>query len=410
MTFRLFNFHGTLWVLLGLVLLAGGCGEQDDQVLGPAGDLCTTDSYTWLWAFSADDDSLRVYDTDTGQLHATFHAEPHALLREVMAGPEALPSVWMGSGGTGYGFTAGFESHGDHAHMILPTSLGTVPTGAGNTHLTTDPLGNTISWANDGDQNFTLVDAETRTPVTVGHGSPHSSSLVADGTLVATHMNEKWARFIDVDSGALLSEVAIDTLAHGEAFHSASGRAFIPCLGGVTVLGLQEQENMGEIAYPGSGRVNFLFGSHARDKVLAPVKLDGANASVVWILDMLHQSMEEIAIPASALAWNRGQGGLCVSADGNTAALTDLESNRAYVLNLADGSVENLTTEAANMACAISFDGQKLWLLEKGTGTIHFRYLADGVWEEGSSFPVDPGSQFIFITSLDPAVEIIREY
>lgn len=410
MTFRLNIFFGGLLLALGLVLLLAGCGEQDDQVLGPASGEDGFETHAWLWAYDADQDSLRVYDTATGDLHATFFAQPHALLHEVVAGISAEPTVWMGSGGLGFAFSAGFAPHGDHAHMVLPASLGTIPTGAGNTHLTTDPHGETISWANDGDQSFTLVDAATQVPTTVGHGSPHSSSLLAHGTLVATHMNEKWARFIDVESGEIVATVTIDTLAHGEAFYEAAEQAFIPCLNGVTVLGLEEQEHLGLIPYPGGGRVNFLFSGHATAFALAPVKLDDGPASEVWVLDMEHHQWSALPLEGSALAWNRGGGNLSLSADGAVAVLTDLETAKAYVVDLTAGTTETLAIHSADMACATGFSGQQLWLLDKGTGAIHFRHLCDGVWDESPGFTIHSSSDWIFITSLDPVVEIIRDY
>jgi len=410
MTFGLNKKFRNLLSMLGLILLLAGCGQQDDQVLGPAHAEEEIEAHAWLWAFDSDQDSLRVYDGATGQLHATFFAQPHAILHEVMAGPSSEPTVWMGSGAAGFVFSAGFETHGDHAHMVPPHSLGTVQTGAGNTHLTTDPHGETVSWANDGDETFTLVDVETLTPVTVGHGSPHSSSLLAHGTLLATHMHEKWARLIDVESGGVLAEVAIDTLAHGEAFYEAAEQAFIPCLNGVTVVGFEEQANLGLISYPGAGRVNFLFSGHGSDKALAPAKLADGPASDVWILDMQQQSMAAVNIPGSALAWNRGGGNLSLSADGVVAVLTDLETARAYVVDLASGTAETITIEEADMACALGYEGDQLWLLEKDAGVIHFRHRHGDVWEEGAGFPIHSGSDWIFITSLDPAVEITQEY
>jgi hypothetical protein len=410
MTFRLNIIFSGLLPVLGLLLLLGGCGEKDDQVLGPADDNPAIEANAWLWAFDADQDSLRVYDGATGSLHATFFAQPHALLHEVMAGPAGEPTVWMGSGGTGFVFTAGFGTHGDHSHMELPTSLGTVATGGGNTHLTTDPHGETVSWANDADETFTLVDVETLTPVTVGHGSPHSSSLVAHGTLLATHMNENWARLIDVDSGDIIATVTIDTLAHGEAFYEATEQAFIPCLNGITVVGLEEQENLGLIPYPEAGRVNFLLSGHDTNHALAPVKLADGAASSIWILDMQDHGLTAVSLPGAAVAWNRGEGNINLSADGAVAVLTDLEKSQVYVVDLVAGATKTITTEAANMACALGYSGDQLWLLDKASGDIHFHHQQDDVWEEGAGFTVHPGSDWIFITSLDPAVEIIRDY
>ncbi len=401
---------GLFWSLLAVLFIAG-CGAEDDQVLGlSAGGDVAEETFAWLWAFDADQDSLRVYDAGDGTLHATFYAQPHVTLHEVQAGPESEPTVWMGSDGTGYAFSAGFGSHGDHAHMELPVSLGTVATGAGNTHLSADAHGETVCWANDGDQTFTVIDTETLTPVTVNHGSPHSACVVETGTLLATHMNEKWARLIDIASDQVLAEVAIDTLAHGEAFYHDGEQAFIPCLNGIDIIGFEEQAKVGSIAYPDDGRVNFLFHGHDSDRALAPVRLASGDASEVWILDMAEQTLQDVPIAGSALAWNRGEGRISVSADGSTAVLTDLDQARAYVVDIATGGVTALDVEEAGMPCATDFAGEHLWLLDEHTGEIHFRHFHEGSWMEETGFSVHPGSDWIFVTSLDPAVEIIRDY
>ncbi len=394
-----------------LVLVAfAGCGTQEDQVLGPAGDDSCVKADAWLWAFDSDQDSLRIYDTATGLLEATFFAQPHSFLHEVQAGPAAEPTVWMGSGGIGYPFSAGFESHGDHAHMVRPQNLDRVITGSGNTHLTSDPSGDFVCWANDGDATFTVVDVTTRVPVTINHGSPHSGSLLAGGRVLATHMNEKWARIIEVESGDILATVTIDTLAHGEAYYSAADQAFVPCLHGVSVVDFTQQDFLELIPYPDTGRVNFLYYRHGSSKALAPVKLDSGTASSVWILDLTARSMSAVILPGSALAWNRSGGNISLSSDGSRALLTDLETAKAYLVDVDHGTTETLEISASDMACALDFSGDKLWLLDKVSGQIHYRYRTETAWQEGSGFSVSAGSDWIFITNLDPAVEIIREY
>ena len=401
---------GLLWPLLALLLIAG-CGTEDDQVLGPAGmDAEAGDVHAWLWAFDADEDSLRVYDASDGTLHATFFAQPHATIHEVKGGPEAEPGVYMGSGGLAFAFSAGFGTHGDHAHMELPAARGTVATGAGNTHLSADAHGETICFANDGDQNFTVIDTETLTPTSVSHGSPHSACLVEDGLLVATHMNEKWARFIDITTDTIMAEVAIDTLVHGEAFYHDAEQVFLPCLNGIDIVGLEEEANLGSIAYPDAGRVNFLFYGHGADRALAPVRLADGHASEVWILDMAQQELVDVPIAGSALAWNRSGGQISVSDDGSTAVLTDLESPMAYVVDIAAGTHESLDIEEAATPCATDHAGERIWLLDSHNGDIHFRHHHEGAWEEEDGFRVHAGSDWIFVTSLDPAVGIIRDY
>jgi hypothetical protein len=294
--------------------------------------------------------------------------------------------------------------------MELPESRGTVATGAGNTHLSADAHGQTICFANDGDQDFTVIDTETLTPTTVSHGSPHSACVVEDGVLLATHMNQKWARLIDIAADTVMAEVAIDTLVHGEAFYHDAEQVFLPCLNGIDIIGWEEQAKLGSIAYPDDGRVNFLFYGHDADRALAPVRMAEGSASEVWILDMAQQELVDVPIAGSALAWNRGAGLISVSTDGTTAVLTDLESALAYVVDITTGSYQSLSIEEAAMPCATDYSGEHIWLLDQHTGEIHFQHLHEGSWEEEDGFSVHAGSDWIFVTSLDPAVEIIRDY
>lgn len=404
------RLFAALLAALALAFLITGCSDDDDdEILGPGDGGDEEEVFAWVWAYDADDDSLRVYDADDGQLHATYHALPHPLIREVLAGPETEPTVWMGSGGVGYAFSAGFHVHGDHAHMEIPEDLGTVATGAGNTHLSVDSHGETVAWANDEDQTYTLVDTETMAVTTLHHGSPHSASMVAHGVLVGTHMNEKWARIIDVATDAIVAEVPIDTLAHGDAYYHDAEQVFIPCLNGVDVVGIDEEASLGSIAYPDQGRVNFLFHGADSDRALAPVKLAAGSAAEIWILDMASRIMVDVPIAGAALAWNRGGGNISLSADGTTALLTDVASARAYVLDMATGGVTSLTVEAADMAGAVDFSGERIWLLDKGSGEVHYRHFHEGGWEEEDGFSVHAGSDWIFVTSFDPAVELIRD-
>jgi len=208
----------------------------------------------------------------------------------------------------------------------------------------------------------------------------------------------------------VLAEVTIDTLAHGEAFYHDGEQAFIPCLHGFEIIGFEEQDRLGSIPYPDEGRVNFLFHGPDAERALAPVRLPGGNAEEVWILDMAEQTITDIHLDGAALAWNRGQGLISVSADGSTAIYSDLETARAYVVDINAGTAETLMIEEAAMPCATDYSGQHIWLLDPHSGEIHFQHLHEEQWEEETGFGVHAGSDWIFITSLDPAVEITRDY
>ncbi|MBK8167385.1 MAG: hypothetical protein IPK64_15690 [bacterium] len=395
-----------------LMLQLAGCSDDPDVILGP-GDEEEAEAFAWLWAYDADDDSLRVYDAESGDLKAVFHALPHATIHEVGAGPAEEPTVWMGSGGTGWGFTAGFHMHGDHAHMEIPESLGTVATGPGNTHLSADPHGDRVAWANDGDATFTLVDTATLGVTTLDHGSGHSSALVAHGTLLATHMNEKWARLIDVASNTVTAEAAIDTLAHGDALHHDSETAFISCLNGIEVLDLEDGSLGTRLAYPGAGRCNVLLHGGENPVALGPVRLPSGNSDQVFLLDMAARQVRAVTIAGAALPWNRGAGQIALSGDGTLAALADLASARVHVVDLASSAANPVTTlvvDAVDMACALDHTGAHLWLLDRDSGQAHVFHRHEGAFEEEGHLDLHPGTDWIFITSLDDAIEVVRDY
>lgn len=201
-------------LLLAMGALLGGCSDDEDKILG-GHDEDEADLNTWIWVMDDETGTLWVHDADNGQLEATLEAEAHPFMRQVLAGPDAEPTVWMGTGGSAYGFTRGFATHGDHVHMEVPEALGVLPTGPGNVHQRADDHGDYVVYANDGDSTFTVIDVAARTTRTVGHGSGHSAALYAHGMLIATDMHAKWARGIDAASGEIAFEVSIDTLAHG---------------------------------------------------------------------------------------------------------------------------------------------------------------------------------------------------
>ena len=404
-----------LLLFLGLtaLLALSGCSDDDDQVVGPGGGEEEEEYFAWLWAFDADQDSLRIYDLDSGNLMATFHADPHNTIHEVQAGPDGEPTVWMGSQGMGYGFTAGFHMHGDHAHMEVPEAMTPITTGSSNVHMSADSHGETVAWANDGDQTFTLVDTETGTVTTLGHGSPHSAAMVGHEYLMATHMNEKWARLIDLETNTIAAQVEIDTLAHGDAFHHDSETVFISCLNRVEVLDMEAGSLLTPIDYPDAGRCNFLLHGGEATMALGPVRLSGADADEVFLLDMEQRSMSSLAINGSALAWNRGGGNIALSGDGTLAVLTDLNSAKAYLVGLdgtAAGALTTLTVAEANMAAALDHNGHLLCLLDKTSGEVHLLHMHEGTFENEGHVDVHAGSDWIFITSLDHDIEAMKDF
>jgi hypothetical protein len=394
------------------IALLGGCSDDEDTILGTHQD-DAEELHSWIWVLDDETGTLWVHDADTGTVQATHEARGHPFMRQAFAGPDAEPTVWMGRDGAAYGFTRGFHPHGDHVHMEIPEALVVMSTGPGNTHQGVDAHAEFLVYANDGDSTFTVIDVASRTARTVGHGSGHSAAFYSHGRLVATDMHAKWARGVDVDSDAIAFEVSIDTLAHGDAFHHDSETLFIATLGGFEVLDLESEALAAPIPYPGAGRVNFLY--HAGDVPVAfgPHKIAGHSDAVI-LLHMEERAAEALAVEESALAWNIGGGNFALSEDGRMLVATDLVSARAYLMCIdpENGtcfkSVRPITVPAADMACAINYAGDHIWVFDKNSGRIYCYHADDG--ELHNSWQADATGDYIFVTSYAPGFDILKDY
>ncbi len=404
---------------LSLVLLFGvalgilvGCGEKSDVVLGPI-DQPNVEVFTWIWAVDDDLDSLRVYDADTGRLAASFGAFSHYLMRETKAGPVGEPTVWLGANGQANGFTQGFAAHGDHSHMTAPVRVAQLDLGLNSAHTGVSHDGSTVAWANDGGSDFTLVDTETLVPKTLPGGSAHSAALPCASGLIATDMHQKWVRVLDLEDGTVLHEAVIDTLSHGDAWHEASATAFLACLHGFEVFDPQLGQTETFIPYPGPGRTNFLFHRGDNSVALGPVKGQEPLGNSIFLLDMAACTASEIVIAGASLTWNRGSGNFSISDDGKLSAVTDTNEAKAYLINLYSStpaqvaSVVMLDIPAPNMACALDYGGNYLWLLNTDTGMVDGFCTTDLVSEY--QLQVDISTDYIFTTSVNPAIAIIKD-
>jgi len=358
-------------------------------------------------------DSLRVYDAETGLLEATFSASSHGLMRETKAGPAENPTVWLGGNSQGNGFTQGFSAHGDHSDMTAPVRVSQLNLGVDSAHTGVSHDGSTVAWANDGGSDFTVIDTSTLLVKTLPGGSGHSAALPFTGGLIATDMNNKWARVLDLNDGSIIHEVTIDTLSHGDAWHETSGTAFLACLNGFEVLDPQLGQAGQFIAYPGEGRCNFLF--HRGDNAIAlgPVKTGADQVETIFILDMATRSAQEVLIAGAALTWHRGAGNFAISDNGKLAAASDLNTAHAYLINLDDtnpaqvGEVVTLDVPTSGMACALDHSGQFLWVLNSATGLVDGFCTTDLISE--IQLQVDPATDYIFTTSIDPSIAVIKE-
>ncbi len=399
-------------VLAPAVAFFGGCSDTDDKILG-SGDTEEEDLNTWIWALDDETGTIWVHDADSGALKATLSGQSHPMMRQALAGPVAEPTVWMGKNGSAYAFTRGFHPHGDHAHMEPPEALGPVGTGPENVHQGVDDHGDYVCYANDGDSTFALIDADTRTARVIQHGSGHSAAFYSHGHLVATDMHGKWARIIDANADTIVHEVAIDTLAHGDAFLHDRETLFIATLNGFEVLNVEDGTLGTMIPYPISGRVNFLYHSGDVPIAFGPHKTDGVTDKII-LLNMAAQTAEALVVDGASLAWNISGGNFALSEDGKRVVATDLERPRAYVIciDVANATcyrtVLSMTVPAANMGCAINYSGDHIWVLDKANGTVSCYHPGEG--ELHNSWTVDAAADYIFATSLHPSIEVIEDY
>jgi len=226
-------------------------------------------------------------------------------------------------------------------------------------------------------------------------------------------MHNKWARGIDVDTDTIVFEVEIDTHAHGDAFHHDSETLFIATLNGFEVLDLEREARGTPIPYPTAGRVNFLY--HGGDVPVAfgPHKTEGSTDKII-LLNMAEKTAETLTVDGASLGWNISGGNFALSESGKMVVATDLVSPRAYLICIdAENSscyrtVLTLTVAAPDMACAVNYEGDHVWTLNKENGMVYCYHPEDG--ELHNSWQADASSDYIFATSLPPGIEVIKDY
>lgn len=399
------------WAVVLLCLLWGGCSD-DDKVLGGHDDE-EEDLNTWIWALDDQSGTIRIHDADTGALEATLAGSSHPMMRQILAGPESEPTVWMGRDGTAYGFTRGFAPHGDHTHMEIPAAIAVLATGPGTAHQGVDSHGEIVVYANDGDSTFTLIDVAARTASTLHHGSGHSAAFYAHGRLVATDMHAPWARGIDAAGDTILFQATIDTLAHGDAYHHESETLFIATLKGFETLDPGSGSLGARIPYPAPGRVNFLYHAGETSVAFGPHKT-GSTTDKIFLLDMEQRTAEVLAISGATLDWSVSGGAFALSADGRMVVAADLAQARLYMVCIDSEnascyrSVTTLAVPATGMACAVNHAGDHVWALDQATGTVYCYHPTEG--ELHNSWSTDPSTDYIFATSVAPSIDVLKDF
>jgi hypothetical protein len=363
----------------------------------------------WVWGYDADTETFTAYHSRDDK-RATFAANIHSHMQIMYAPSDPQHTIWMGSGHQALAFTAGFTPHGDHGHMETPEKHVATSEVHGCVHMGVSHDGETVAFANDENETFTVIDTETGTVSTVNHGSPHSSALITDGgQLVGVHMQENWARIIDPLTDSVLEEISIGSLAHGDAYHSATDRAFIACAEGIEVIDTVSMAKTKRLDYPDPATVRTYILYHADENPVAvgpaynTADGEAAETDSFFLLHMTDETLETLTIPGATLDWSKSNGLVDLSKDGRTAVFSDVNAALLYVVDVDPSSdtyrsVTTITTPAAGDAVAVGATAEHLFILS-GT-TVYPVDLDAAAVDMDGAFTVNDGTDWIYVTSF----------
>jgi YVTN family beta-propeller protein len=395
-------------LLAGLLFLFGGCNtgtgpeEVHEHDHGHEHEV-----EAWLWAFDDDNGTVTIYDTHDGVAETTYTASAFPMMHCFLAGPAMSPTLWMSKSSTAYGFTTGFDlSHGDHAHKEKPEPWATIPVGTNPVHMGSTPSGDTIAFANDGDQTVSIIDVAAKSVVaTVTHGSGHSAALLTGEYLIthaATGSGDTWARIIDIAKDSVLDSLTIGAGAHGDSYYEAGKTAFIACADGIAVIDLSTRTVGTAIPYTEAGRPNFLYHGHGSSLAVGLHKTEAGTSDKLLLLDMQNKALDYITISGSTLTWNIKTGQFALSPDGSVAVISDNAASKIYHITLATKTVKTLTAPGAACAVATNAGGSVVWALTGGA--VSMIHAEENEIED--TFSVGSESDWIYVTSTD--VELIE--
>ncbi len=354
----------------------------------------------WIWAYSGAANTLEAYHSATGEMRAQFTASAHPMMHILYAGSSDEPTIWMANGGTAYAFTAGFHSHGDHAHMETPEVYKTVTVGPSPVHMGVAPDGMAVAFANDGDQTVSVIDVASGSVQTISHGSGHSAALLTGEFLIttaATPTDEKWAKMIDISSNSVVATIETATGTHGDAFYAAGNTAFLACGDGIYIVDVSAKSVKKSLPYTEAGRTNFLYHGEESSLAVGLHKTESGTSDKILLLDMAGESMEYLTITGATLDWKIKDGYFALSQNGQVAVLADLALPKVYHINLQTNAVTTLTAPVSAVAVATNFDGTHVWVLDKTSLKISRIHAAHN--EREDEFSVTPGTEWIFVTS-----------
>ncbi|MBD3315904.1 MAG: hypothetical protein GF344_08970 [Chitinivibrionales bacterium] len=388
----------SLPLFAGLLFLFGGCSDNGTN---PDDSHHEHDVEAWLWAFDDDNGTVTIHDTHDGVAETTYTASAFPMMHCFTAGPAMTPTLWMAKSSTAYGFTTGFDlSHGDHAHKETPLPYATISTGVNPVHMGSSPSGDTISFANDGDQSVSIIDVAAKKVVaTVTHGSGHSSALLTGENLIthaATGSGDTWAKVIDIAKDSVLDSVTIGSGAHGDAYYEAGKKAFVACADGLYIIDAATKSVEGSLAYTEPGRTNFLYHGHGGSHAVGLHKTESGTSDKLLLLDMQNESLEYLTISGASLTWNVMTGQFALSSDGGVAVISDNTASKIYHITLATKTITTLLAPAGGCAVATNADGTFVWALNGNT--VSMIHAEENAVEH--SFSVNSATDWIYVTSV----------
>lgn len=359
----------------------------------------------WVWAYNGTASTLEAYHAATGEMKAQFTASAHPMMHIIHAGPAEEPTIWMANAGTAYAFTAGFHSHGDHAHQETPEIYKTVTVGPSPVHTGVAPDGMTVAFANDGDQTVSVIDISSGNVQTVSHGSGHSAALLTGEYLIttaATPTDETWAKIIDISTNSVVATIETATGTHGDAFYAAGNTAFLACGDGIYIVDVSAKSLKTRLPYTEAGRTNFLYHGEKSSLAVGLHKTESGTSDKILLLDMAGESLEYLTIAGATLDWKIKDGYFALSENGQVAVLADLSQPNVYHVDLQTKAVTTLTAPAAAVAVATNYDGTHVWVLNKTSQKVSRIHVAHN--ERTDEFSVAAGTEWIFVTSYDGEV------
>lgn len=359
----------------------------------------------WVWAYNGTANTLQVHLSASGEKKAEFTANAHPMMHIIHAGPADEPTIWMANGGMAYAFTAGFHAHGDHAHLEIPEIYNTVATGSSPVHPGVSPDGNTVAFANDGDQTVSVIDVASGSVQSISHGSGHSAALLTGEYLIttsATPTDEKWAKIIDLSANSVVATIETATGTHGDAFYAAGNTAFLACGDGIYIVDVTAKSLKKSLPYTEAGRTNFLYHGEESSLAVGLHKTESGTSDKILLLDMAAESLEYLTISGATLDWKIKDGYFALSQNGHVAVLADLSLPKVYHVNLQTKEVSTLTAPSAAAAVATNFDGSHVWVLDKTSQKVSRIHVAHN--ERSDEFNVSSNTEWIFVTSYDGQV------